>query len=59
MLNLNGHELRDVSQLRSAESGPQPILAIADQTIPDVEQANLLRQAPTPEDRWLSQDPDE
>lgn len=41
-------------RLCSTEGGSQPILAIADQSIPGVEEADPFYQASTPKDRWLA-----
>ena len=54
MLHLKSQDLRDVFRLCPVHSAPQPILAIADQAIPCVEQADPFRQASTPEDRRLA-----
>ena len=55
MLHLKSQDLRDVFRLCPVNSGPQPILAIADQAIPRVEQADPFRQASTPKDRRLAE----
>jgi hypothetical protein len=54
MLYLKGHDFRNVFRLCSIDSGPQPILAIADQSITSVEEADPSCQASTPKDRWLA-----
>src|SRR5262245_12837036 len=50
MLDLKSHDLRNVFRLCSIECGPQPILAIADQSITGIEQADPSGQASTPKD---------
>ena len=54
MFYLKSEYLRNVFRLCPVHSAPQPILAIADQAIPCVEQADPFRQASTPEDRRLT-----
>jgi hypothetical protein len=54
MLHLKSQDLRDVFRFCPVNSCPQPILAIADQAIPCVEQADPFRQASPPKDRRLA-----